>query len=240
MLRSMYARISAVFRTNLRRQPPRRARPRRLTMEGLECRRLMTATTLTMNSISDGSFEAPALAANTYQVAPASSPWTFSGDSGVTGNASGIHRRQSQRARRQPGRLPQRQRQHQPNRVSGRRRLQPFLPGRPACRLPDPEPGNRGPDRWRASRPDRSRQHRLCSVPIGKFHGRDGHARRRAPRLEPAQWRQHGLYRRSGDHAGGRFAPRWRFRAAGPGRKYARDRSRQHSLAVLGNGRRGQ
>ncbi|MGO9109701.1 MAG: DUF642 domain-containing protein [Thermoguttaceae bacterium] len=57
-------------------------------MESLECRKLMTVTTLTVNSISDGSFEAPALTANNYQVAPASSPWVFSGISGVSRNNS--------------------------------------------------------------------------------------------------------------------------------------------------------
>ena len=65
MLRSIYQRISGAFRTNRRRKA--RAAPglrsRRLAMESLESRKLMTATTLTFNSISDGSFEAPALAA---------------------------------------------------------------------------------------------------------------------------------------------------------------------------------
>ena len=68
MLRSIYQRILGAFGANRRRKPPRRARPRRLAMESLESRKLLTAATLTSNSISDGSFEAPALAANAYQV----------------------------------------------------------------------------------------------------------------------------------------------------------------------------
>ena len=66
MLRSIYQRILDAFRTNSRRR--RRApgavrcvRPRRLAVESLESRKLLTVTTLTFNSISDGSFEAPAL-----------------------------------------------------------------------------------------------------------------------------------------------------------------------------------
>ncbi len=90
MLRSIYQGILGTFKTNSRRKAPRRARPRHLMMESLEGRRLMTAATLTLNSISDGSFEAPALAAKAYQIAPASSPWQFSGTAGVSGNASGF------------------------------------------------------------------------------------------------------------------------------------------------------
>ena len=42
--------------------------PRRLTMESLESRKLLTVATLTYNSISDGSFEAPTLHDATYQL----------------------------------------------------------------------------------------------------------------------------------------------------------------------------
>ena len=45
-------------------------------------------------------------------------------------------------------------------------------------------------------------------LPNVEFHGNGGHAHRRAPRHESAERRQHGLHRRSGDHAGGRHA-RW-------------------------------
>jgi hypothetical protein len=89
MLRSIYQRIWDALRTNSRRKAPRQA-PRRLAVESLESRRLMTVTTLTSNSISDGSFEAPALAAAAFQIAPASSPWQFSGDAGASSNASGF------------------------------------------------------------------------------------------------------------------------------------------------------
>ena len=89
MLRSIYRGILDAFRTN-RHKTPRRARPRRLMLESLESRKLMTVTTLTANSISDGSFAAPALAAQSYQIAPTSSPWQFSGDAGVSANNSGF------------------------------------------------------------------------------------------------------------------------------------------------------
>jgi len=58
-------------------------------MESLEIRKLLTAA-LTTNSINDGSFEAPTLAAKAYEVDPASSPWQFSGLAGVSTNGSGF------------------------------------------------------------------------------------------------------------------------------------------------------
>ncbi len=67
-----------------------------------------------------------------------------------------------------------------------------------------------------------------------------GHAHRRTPGHESADRRQHGLHRRSGDHAGGRYAAGRRFRAAGPARECLRDRSRRLALAVLRDGRRGE
>ncbi len=100
MLRSIYQRILGAFRTNSRRKAPPRSRysgSRRLAVESLESRKLLTVTTLTLGSVSDGSFEAPALPANAYQVlspsaGPAasmySSPWQFSGISGVSANGS--------------------------------------------------------------------------------------------------------------------------------------------------------
>ena len=82
---------------------------------------------------SDGNFAAPHLPVATYRLAaparpttsslerrirfaPSSSPWQFSGIAGVS-QRQRLHRRRSQRPRRPPGRLPQRQRQHQPNRL---------------------------------------------------------------------------------------------------------------------------
>ncbi len=88
MLRSIYERILGAFRTTGRRKAPRRARQRRLTMESLESRKLMTVTLLTVNSVSDGSFEAPALPTQQYVVAPTSTPWQFTGVSGVSRNKS--------------------------------------------------------------------------------------------------------------------------------------------------------
>jgi hypothetical protein len=88
MLRSIYERILGAFKAKDRRKTLRRARPRRLAVESLESRKLLTVTTLTYNSVSDSSFEAPALATKLYQVAPTSTPWQYSGTAGVSRNAS--------------------------------------------------------------------------------------------------------------------------------------------------------
>ncbi len=96
MLRSIFQRILGAFKTNSRRKAPRRTRgsqypgwgSRRLAVESLESRQLLTVTTLTFGSISDGSFEAPALPTSAYTVAPQSSPWKFSGIAGVSNNNS--------------------------------------------------------------------------------------------------------------------------------------------------------
>ena len=42
------------------------------------------------DEISDGGFETPVLAANTYQIAPSGSPWQFSGLAGISTNGSGL------------------------------------------------------------------------------------------------------------------------------------------------------
>ena len=90
MLRSICEKIINVFRPDSRRKAPRRVRPRRLTVESLESRKLLSAATLTSNAISDGNFAAPALVANAFQIAPPSSPWQFTGDAGVSTNKSGF------------------------------------------------------------------------------------------------------------------------------------------------------
>ena len=87
MLRSIYRRISDALRKNGRKSA-HRTQVRRLTIESLESRKLLAAASLTAGSISDGSFEAPALAAQTFLTAPPSSPWQFSGSSGVSRNNS--------------------------------------------------------------------------------------------------------------------------------------------------------
>ncbi len=48
------------------------------------------ALTAAEDEISDGGFETPVLAANTYQVAPAATPWQFSGTAGIARDGSGI------------------------------------------------------------------------------------------------------------------------------------------------------
>jgi hypothetical protein len=91
MFRSICQRILGAFKTNGRRKAPRRVYPRRLSVESLESRKLLTVTTLTLNSISDGNFAAPTLAKDAYQVAPnLSSPWQFSGDAGISADNSGF------------------------------------------------------------------------------------------------------------------------------------------------------
>jgi hypothetical protein len=103
MLRSIYRKLLGTFKTDGGRKTRRGARPRRLTLENLESRKLLT-TTLTYNAVSDGSFEAPALplgayqlapnsqpwqfAGTTYQIAPSSLPWQFTGIAGVSSNGS--------------------------------------------------------------------------------------------------------------------------------------------------------
>jgi hypothetical protein len=63
-----------------------------LVLESLENRKLLTVTTLTVGSVSDGSFAAPALTPGAYVVAPGSSPWTYAGDAGVSSNQSDFTR----------------------------------------------------------------------------------------------------------------------------------------------------
>jgi len=91
MLRSIYEKLRGALRTNNRRKAPRSARhsgSRRLAIESLESRKLLTTTTLTYNSVADGSFEAPTLFPLTYQTAPGNCPWQFSGIAGVSANNS--------------------------------------------------------------------------------------------------------------------------------------------------------
>jgi hypothetical protein len=55
-----------------------------LHLEELEARALLSATVL------DPGFETPFVGTNSYQYAPAGSPWTFNGGAGLTGNGSGF------------------------------------------------------------------------------------------------------------------------------------------------------
>ena len=113
MLRSIYQRLLGVFTTKKRRKTPRRVPVRRLGVESLESRQLLSIATLTTNAISDGGFEAPVLqpqayqmgspgqpgASNTqwtfgnnvpYQVPVSTSPWKFTGTAGISSNGSGF------------------------------------------------------------------------------------------------------------------------------------------------------
>jgi len=97
MLRSIRAKLSGAFRTNSRGKAGRAAAPRRLKFESLECRELLAAgiaaglaDSSALSAISDGSFEVPQLAANTFQYAPAGSPWQFSASAGVSSNGSAL------------------------------------------------------------------------------------------------------------------------------------------------------
>ncbi len=242
MFRSIYQGIVEVFGTNSRRKAPRRARysgSRRLAMESLESRKLMTVTTLTLNSISDGSFEAPTLAARAYQIAPASSPWQFSGDTGVSANGSGFTA-------------------SNPNAPNGNQVA--FLKDNASMiQTVYLQAGVYNLSFLAAQRVSSQTQNQELEVlvdgaevglivPAGStyspyqtsnFTVTAGTHSVEFFGYESAEQRQHRLHRRSGDRAGGRHAPRWRFRAAGPGRKYPRDRSQWHALAVLRNGRRG-
>ncbi len=113
MLRSIYQRLLAAFTTKKHRKATRRVHVRRLGVESLESRQLLSIATLTTNAISDGGFEAPVLqsqayqmgspgqagASNTvwtfgnnvpYQVPVSTSPWTFTGTAGISSNGSGF------------------------------------------------------------------------------------------------------------------------------------------------------
>ena len=90
MLRSIYERILGALRTNRRRPAPQPLRRRRLALESLESRKLLTVTTMTYGAISDGSFESPALSVSGYQLTPSSCPWQWSGLAGVSANNSGF------------------------------------------------------------------------------------------------------------------------------------------------------
>ena len=50
----------------------------------------MVSIAPSQDQITDGGFEAPALAASTYQVGPSGTPWQFSGPAGISTNGSGI------------------------------------------------------------------------------------------------------------------------------------------------------
>ncbi len=49
----------------------------------------LATTVAVTDTISDGSFETPALAANSYQTAPSGAPWQFSGSAGLSANGAG-------------------------------------------------------------------------------------------------------------------------------------------------------
>jgi uncharacterized protein YabE (DUF348 family) len=95
MLRSIREKLSGAFRTKARGKARRSAGRRRLNFESLECRDLLTAgiaagvaASSVLNAFSDGSFEVPQLAANTFQYRPAGAPWQFSGSAGISSNGS--------------------------------------------------------------------------------------------------------------------------------------------------------
>ena len=108
------------------------------------------AITPVVDSIVDGGFEQPALAVKCLP--------DRSQRLGLAVLGNGRRGQQWQRLRHEldgsperprgnAGRLPSGQRQHEPDRVPGRRHLPALVPGRPACDLPDELSGNRGPGR---------------------------------------------------------------------------------------------
>jgi hypothetical protein len=89
MLRSICRKLfSKLVTRNRRSRSPLRPAPRRLIVESLERRKLLAASPLV--GISDSSFEAPALAAAAYQIAPGSTQWQYTGIAGVSSNGSGF------------------------------------------------------------------------------------------------------------------------------------------------------
>ena len=89
MLRSIRTRLLGASGTNSRRGTRHGSSPRPLRFENLECRALLANSAL-FNALSNGSFEAPVLAANTFQYAPTGSSWQFAGSAGVASNGSGF------------------------------------------------------------------------------------------------------------------------------------------------------
>ena len=89
MLRKIWQRLLGASKANSGRKT-RHGRPRRrLILESLEGRELLSVST----AISDTSFEVPVLAANTFQYTPQYSPgngqpWQFAGGAGVSSNGS--------------------------------------------------------------------------------------------------------------------------------------------------------
>ena len=75
--------VLQVLGSRKRAAPPRHSRVRRLHVESLERRELLSAS-----GILDGGFEAPAQAADGFQIAPGGSPWVFTGIAGVSANQS--------------------------------------------------------------------------------------------------------------------------------------------------------
>jgi hypothetical protein len=89
MLQAIFGQILRTLRTDRGREHHRRKPARRLSLERLECRKLLSATAR-FSGLSDGNFEAPALAAGAYQISGNGSPWQVSGIAGISSNGSGF------------------------------------------------------------------------------------------------------------------------------------------------------
>ena len=86
MFQSICRKLLALWAPNPRPKA-RSAGPRRqLRFEDLEGRKLLSVNVA--NAVSDGSFETPVLAANSFQYAPGGAPWQFSGGAGIATDGS--------------------------------------------------------------------------------------------------------------------------------------------------------
>ena len=182
MLRSIYREILDASRPTGTGKAPRRARPRRLAVESLESRKLMTAATLTLNSISDGSFEAPALAADDLP----SRPRQFA--LAVPGRRAALAPMAAASPSAIPMPLTEIQVAFLKNNASMSQTVYldagvyglSFLAAQRV--IPTTSPRTRKSRSWIdyntpnvEHRHDRSRKHQLCRIPNVEFHGNGGH-----------------------------------------------------------------
>ena len=103
--------------------------------------------------IGDAGFEQVQVGAGQFQYRPTGSPWTFAGNSGISGNNSALHLGQPAGPAGRTSRLPPENRLVQPvRRRLGRRLLRAELLRRPARQLPGVATGLRGAGRRRGGR----------------------------------------------------------------------------------------
>ena len=192
------------------------------------------------DSITDGSFEAPTLAAGTYQYAATGSAWQFSAGAGVASNGSAFtSSNPAAPDGTQVAFLQGTGSMSQSVYLDAGTYSLSFLAAQREFR-PATLPTVSGAGRRRPGRLDHALQHRLQLVPDAKLHGDGRDAHHRVPRREPGGRRQHGLRQRGGDRGTDRHDQRRQFRDARTGGGHLPVRAHRFGLAVLRGGRREQ